>query len=85
MMIDDELEEIWDKAVMALCKIFSQNLYSVTEENHYKPHHDSRCPTRNLNQAPPAKKEESLPLQLICLINNSKSCPCNRPWRPIWL
>jgi hypothetical protein len=67
-----------NKAVMALCKVFSQNLYWMTEENHYKPHHESRCFTWDLNHVPPAKKEESLPLYPICPTNNSTNNNINK-------
>jgi hypothetical protein len=35
--MNDELERIWKEAVMAYCKVLSQQIYEETEENQEKP------------------------------------------------
>lgn len=44
----NELERMWNKAVMAYLKALSWHSLAATKENHEKPH-DSQCPSSDLN------------------------------------
>jgi hypothetical protein len=37
LMVNNELERLWKEVVVVCCKVLSQNLRGVTEDNHGKP------------------------------------------------
>jgi hypothetical protein len=51
--VNDQLERMWKKAVVAYFKVLSRHSPGGTEENHEILSQDSRCPVRYLNTGLP--------------------------------
>jgi hypothetical protein len=52
MIVNKELERIWNEAIVAYFKVLSRHLPGGTEENHGNLSQDSRSPGRDLNSEP---------------------------------
>jgi hypothetical protein len=51
--VNDEFENMWKDAVVALFRELTQHLPRGTEKNHENLSRDSRYPSRELNTGPP--------------------------------
>jgi hypothetical protein len=66
MVMNNELERVWEKVMTVSFKILFLHLRGETEEYHESLSQDSQCSNQDLNRAPPEYKSESLPPDPTC-------------------
>lgn len=51
-LVHDELEQMWNEAIIAQLEVLSWHLHGGTDENQWNFGNNSKCPKRDSNLAP---------------------------------